>query len=43
LALLHPVPLRPQDRRVGDGEGARLPHHRLTTGKGVRTVRTLFP
>src|SRR5438309_7955821 len=29
LALLHAVPLRPQDRRVGDGEGAGLPHHRL--------------
>jgi len=30
LALLHPVPLRPGVRQVGNGEGARLPHHRLT-------------
>ena len=29
LALLHPVPLRSGDRRMGDGEGPRLSHRRL--------------
>ncbi len=29
LALLHLVPVRPEHRRVGDGEGARLSHRRL--------------
>src|SRR5262245_20971178 len=29
LALLHPVPLRPGFREVGDGEGSRVSHHRL--------------
>src|ERR1019366_2355687 len=30
MALLHPFPLRPEYRQVGNGEGAGLPHHRLT-------------
>src|ERR1035437_934065 len=29
LALLHPIPLRPGIREVGDGEGSGASHHRL--------------
>ena len=29
LALLHPLPLRPRFREVGDGEGPRVSHSRL--------------
>ena len=34
LALLHALPLRPRQRRVGDGEGAGLPHRGLSGGAG---------
>ena len=40
LALLHPVPLRPRFREVGDGEGSGVSHRRLIT-RLLRTLRLL--
>src|SRR5208283_2688768 len=38
LALLHPVPLRPGVREMGNGEGSGVSHRRLIT-QLLRTLR----